>query len=80
MTIEQIESMLLWCLFINAGLLIFWFVLYLVAGDLIHRVHGRWFPMSRETFGVIMYCGIGLYKLAVTLFVLVPLLVLWIVM
>jgi len=79
MAIEQVRDLFLWCLIINAGLLLVWLAMYLLMGKLIHKVHSKLFPMSRETFGLVMYCGLGLYKLLVVLLVFVPWLALLIV-
>jgi hypothetical protein len=43
-----------------------------LAGDAIHRLHGSWFPLSRETFTLVVYGFISLLKLGVILFALVP--------
>jgi hypothetical protein len=63
---------LLWCTIINAGLLMLTFLMFVFAGNLIYRVHTKWFPMSRETFNVVLYSIMGLYKICFIVFNLVP--------
>ncbi len=79
MEIRVIRDVLMWCAIINSGVLLFWFVLFALAGDWMYRYHNRWFPMSREAFNVVHYSGMGLFKLAVVLFNLVPFIALLIV-
>ena len=50
----------------------FWFVLYILAGDFIYRLHGKWFELSRHEMDVIFYCGMGLVKLLVIVFFFIP--------
>ena len=35
-------------------------------------MHSRWFPMPRQTFNVVIYSFLGVYKIAVFVFNLVP--------
>ncbi len=79
MGIKVIRDVLMWCTIINSGVLLFWFALFAVASDWMYRHHNRWFPMSREAFNVVHYSGIGLFRLAVVLFKLVPFIALVIV-
>ena len=72
MGINEIRDVLMWCTVINAGLLTFWFALFALAGDWIYRFHGKWFRMSRDAFNVAHYSGMGLLKLAIIVFNLVP--------
>ena len=79
MGIQEIRSVLMWCTIINSGMLLLWFVLVVVAGDWIYRSHSKWFSMSREAFDTAHYCGIGLFKMVVFIFNVIPLIALWIV-
>jgi hypothetical protein len=79
MTLELVRNTLMWCTVINFGLLIVWFVGFLVARDWIHRLHGKWFKLSEESFDVIQYAGMGIFKLLIFVFNLVPYIALLIV-
>lgn len=72
MNIETLLSFFLWCTIINGGLLLYSFLMIAFAGDWIYRMHSRWYPISRETFYTVMYCFIGIMKILVLLFNLVP--------
>ncbi|MDO9542140.1 MAG: hypothetical protein Q7J98_07440 [Kiritimatiellia bacterium] len=62
----------MWCTIINYGLLILMSLILISAGDWIHRLHSKWFPMPKETFNVVIYSFLGVYKIGVIIFNLVP--------
>jgi hypothetical protein len=66
----------MWCTVINAGVLFFLILIFMLAPDLAYRLQSRWLPVSRETFNVVYYSFIGFFKLIVLVFNLVP----WIVL
>jgi hypothetical protein len=72
MSIEVMRSFLLWCAVINYGMLLVWFLVFVLAHDWLQRIHGRWFRLSQEQFDTLHYAGIALYKLGILLFNLVP--------
>ena len=79
MDIESLRAFLGWCALINMGVLVFTFVMIVSARDLIYRVYGRWFPMPRETFHEEMFRLLGIHKLLVSMFTVVPYIALMIV-
>jgi len=72
MTIEMIREVLAWCSAINVGLLLFWALWFMLAHDFMYRFHGKWFKLSEERFDEINYTLIGIFKLGIILFNLVP--------
>jgi hypothetical protein len=72
MSIETARNALLWCAIINYGVLLVWFLFFILARDFMHRLHGRWFPLSVEQFDAIHYAGMAIFKLGIILFNLVP--------
>ena len=76
MDIETLRMFFLWCTIINAGLGILSFLAFVLAGDVIFRIHSRWFRMSREAFTASFYSMIGVIKLIVIMLNLVPYIVL----
>ncbi len=42
------------------------------APDLVYRTQSKWFPISRETFDVIIYSFLGLFKVVFLVFSAVP--------
>jgi hypothetical protein len=80
MTVEQIAAVLGWCTLINLGLLIWWFLFVVFAHDLTYQMHSKWFKIPLEQFDAIHYRLMGVFKMGVILFNLVPYLALRIVM
>jgi len=72
MDINMLGVFFMWCTIINAGLLVLSSLICVFAGEWIYRLHAKWFPMSRETFNVVLYSWLGLYKMAFLMFNLVP--------
>jgi hypothetical protein len=79
MTVEIIRDVLAWCAVINYALLLLWFLVFSLAHDWLHRVHGKWFTVSVENFDAIHYAGMAFFKLCIFLFSLTPYLALRIV-
>jgi hypothetical protein len=52
--------------------LLVWFLFFILARDFMHRLHGRWFQLSRQQFDIIHYAGMGIFKLGIILLNLVP--------
>lgn len=76
MDIETLTSFFMWCSIVNGGLLLSWTVMCICAPDLIYNMHHRWFPLSRESFNVVIYAFLGLFKILVLVFNVVPFIVL----
>lgn len=72
MDIETVRAFLMWCTIVNVGMLTFSSLLCTFGGNFVYRAHSRWYPMPRETFNVVLYAFIGLYKIVVIVFFLVP--------
>jgi len=72
MTPEIIRDTLGWCAVINYGLLLWWFSAFTLAHDWMYRLHRRWFDLSVETFDAIHYGCMGIFKVGILLFNLIP--------
>ena len=72
MSIAIARDVLLWCAVINYGVLLVWFLFFLLAHDWMYRVHGRWFHLSVEQFDALHYASMALFKIGILLFNLVP--------
>jgi hypothetical protein len=68
----MLRDVLLWCAVINYGVLLVWFLFFILAHDFMHRLHGRWFRLSVEQFDALHYAGMGIFKLGIILLNLVP--------
>ncbi len=72
MSIEIARGVLGWCTVINYGVLLLWFLFFTLAHDWIYRFHARWFRLPVEQFDAIHYAVMGIYKIGIILFNLVP--------
>lgn len=72
MTLDTLQVFLGWCSVINIGILMFWFIIIIVARDFIYTVHSRWFKIPRDRFDAIHYNAMAYYKLTIFIFNLVP--------
>jgi hypothetical protein len=72
MDITAVRAFFMWCTIINVSLLVIFFLTSVYAGDWAYRIHSKWWPIPRETFNVAMYCFMGLFKIFVFVFNLVP--------
>lgn len=79
MNVQTVRKALLWCTAMNYGLVIVWFLCVWLAHDWMYNLNRNWFPISSEVFDVINYGGIGLYKLGILMFNLMPCIALYIV-
>lgn len=79
MSIEMIRKTLLWCGIINYGILLVWFLFFILAHDWMYLMHGRWFHLSVEQFDMLHYAGMSIFKLGIILLNIVPCIALHIV-
>lgn len=76
MDVQLITKFFMWCTILNFAILMLVFVLYVFGRDSIYKIHGKLFSISRETFNIIFYSSIGLYKILFFVFNVVP----WVVL
>ena len=79
MDITSVRGFFLWCTIINGGVLLLSSVFCIFACGWIYQIHSRLFKVSRETFNVLIYSFIALYKMLFLVFNLVPYIALLIV-
>lgn len=72
MTVESAQGVLLWCLVINYGILLLWFLVFRFGHDWMLKLHSRWFQMSKERFDSAHYVCMAVYKVGILLFNLSP--------
>ena len=58
--------------FMGYTLLILWFLIFIFEPDWMYRLQSQWFEMSRSSFNIIHYCGMGLLKISLIVFFLFP--------
>ena len=79
MEAQEIRKLLGWCSAINIGVLMVWFLAFVLARDFVFRIHTRWVKIPEERFDEIHYTMMGYYQLVVFVFYLIPYLALRIV-
>jgi hypothetical protein len=62
----------MWCTVFNVGLLLLSFAILTMAKEWAYKIHSRWFNISKENFDMALYCFLGLYKLLVWFFCIIP--------
>ena len=72
MDIESVIAFFMWCTILNVALLLLSSLMCICAGDWAYPIHSKLFSISRETFNVLIYSFIALYKLLVIVFILIP--------
>ena len=72
MDIQFLTAFFKWCTIINVVLLIFSTIMIMTASDFIYSAHGHFFHLPREAFDVILYSFLGLFKIVILVFNLVP--------
>ncbi len=72
MDIPTLTSFFMWCTIINVGLMFLWLVFWMAMPDFVYGMQSKFFPIPRETFNVVFYCFLGLFKIFVIIFCVVP--------
>ena len=72
MCVETLTRFFMWSTILNGALLVLWTTMLILAPDLVYRMQSRWFPIPRETFNVVIYSFLGLFKIVFIVFNIVP--------
>ena len=72
MDIHTLTRFFMWCTILDGLLLFLWSSVSMLAPDLVYRTQHKWFPIPRETFTVVFYSFLGLFKIFFLVFNLVP--------
>jgi len=72
MELQTLTAFFMWCTIINGGIFILWMAFCVFAPDLVYRTQSKWFPIPRETFNVVIYSFLGLFKIVFLVFNVVP--------
>ena len=79
MNIEILYKLLYYCSLINLTLLFLWWLAFIFAHDQIYKIHSKWFNISIEKFDVINYSGMGIFKMIILVFNIIPFIALCII-
>jgi hypothetical protein len=72
MDIDSIRAFFMWCTILNFALMLLSSLVCICAGNWVYPIHSKLFSVSRETFNVAVYSFIGLYKILVIVFNVIP--------
>lgn len=72
MTLDVIQNILGWCALINFGVLLFWAAWLIFAHDFIYKIHSAFIKIPVEKYDALNYQLMGLYKILVIVFNVVP--------
>ncbi|MBU0715501.1 MAG: hypothetical protein KJ964_09120 [Verrucomicrobia bacterium] len=72
MDIQTLTTFFMWCTIMNGALLVLWTIMLILAPDLIYRTHHKLFPIPRETFDIVIYAFLGLFKIVFLVFNVAP--------
>ena len=70
--LDVVAKILLRCWIIGFLMMLFSLVVFLLTGEVIDDIHGKMFGLSPHELDLIMYCGLGLFKVFVLIFFLLP--------
>ena len=72
MSIYIIKEFFMWCTILNVGLLVISSLLCFCAKDWAYQIHSKLFSISRESFNVMIYSFLAVYKMLILVFCLIP--------
>ena len=72
MNVQKLTTFFLWCTVIDGALLVLWVVVFMMAPDLVYRMQSTFFPIPRESFNIVMYSSLGLFKIFWLVFNAIP--------
>ena len=70
--LDGLSGVLIRCFFFSFTLLLFWFLFFLLGGELGYRIHSKWFMLSRHDYDLLNYYGMAFVKMCALLFFLFP--------
>ena len=72
MDIQVLTTFFMWCTIINGALFVSSTTMCILAPGLVYRMQSKLFPIPRETFNVVIYSFLGLFKIVFLVFNVVP--------
>ena len=72
MDIVILTTFFMWCTIINIAIMALWMVFLMFAPDFTYRLQSWFFPIPRETYDVIVYSFLAIFKIVFIVFVFVP--------
>jgi hypothetical protein len=72
MDIQTLTTFFMWCTILNVAVFAWATVWFIAAPELTYRIQSKFFPLPRETFNVIIYAFLGLFKIFILVFNVAP--------
>jgi uncharacterized protein DUF6868 len=72
MSLEQITNLFQWMTIINVLLLVFSSVLVMTLKEVVCKMHGKLFGLEKNQVAIVIYSYIGMYKILVIVFNIIP--------
>jgi len=72
MTLADLQTFFGWCSVINIGILLLWFLFFVLAHNFMYWAHSKLFRFSVERFDELHYMLIAQFKFLIIVFNLVP--------
>ena len=72
MDVQTLTAFFMWCTILNVAIFAWAAIWFMLAPDFIYRMQNKLFPLPRETFNAVIYAFLGLHKLAIIVFNVVP--------
>jgi len=72
MDIETLTRFFMWCTIINGTLFAVWALFIKLAPELVYRTQAAWVDLPRETVLTVLYCYLGVFKIAYLILNVVP--------
>jgi len=79
MGVQTLTTFFMWCTIINGGIFALWVSFLVFSPEFVYRIQSRLFPIPRETYNVVIYSFLGLFKIVFLVFNVVPYVVLLII-
>jgi hypothetical protein len=70
--LEIVSGILIRCFVTGVLFTAFWFIFFLLGGDLGYTIHAKWFQISRHEYDLLNYYGMAFVKCCNFLFFLFP--------
>ena len=72
MTITTLKTFFMRNTILNLGIMIVWTIVLASTPNFMYRMQTKWFPMSQESFNVVVYSALAMYRIVFVVFNLVP--------
>jgi Family of unknown function (DUF6868) len=72
MNLDQLTELFKWMTIINIGLLLLSSMLIILMKNVMQKLHGKLFGIKEENIALMAYGYLGMYKVLIIVFILVP--------